>query len=89
MHTLLIHPKKPLEVDHKNHEGLDNQRLNLRESTRSDNAKNRRKQRNGFWYSVHFYAQRAKWRLIVNGKYAGLFETEALAYEHLSVVPTH
>ena len=83
MHVMLMRPAVPLETDHWNHDGLDNQRGNLRIVTKSINAKNRIKNRQGFWYSVHYYSQRMKWRLVVCGKYAGLYETKAAA---LSVV---
>lgn len=46
LHTLLMNPKKPLEVDHINHDSLDNRRCNLRVVTHQQNATNRRRFRN-------------------------------------------
>jgi len=41
MHRMILKPSNGLFVDHANGNGLDNRRCNLRECTRSENAKNR------------------------------------------------
>jgi hypothetical protein len=47
LHRLLMgFPEKPLVVDHKNHDGLDNRRCNLRVITKKQNQGNRRSARN-------------------------------------------
>jgi hypothetical protein len=67
------------KVDHKNRNGLDNQRCNLRIACHSDNMKNRRKHRGTSNYtgvSLHF----GQWlsRININGKqkYLGWFKSE-------------
>lgn len=42
LHTLIIDTEKGYYVDHKNHDRLDNRKENLRISTMSENAKNRK-----------------------------------------------
>lgn len=41
MHRLLLQPKKTQQVDHINHNGLDNRRENIRFSTHIQNMRNR------------------------------------------------
>lgn len=42
LHRFLLRPEKGIEVDHINHDGLDNRRSNLRLCTRSQNMANSR-----------------------------------------------
>ncbi len=42
MHRMLMNPPAGMEVDHKNRNGLDNHRINLRNCTRRENSCNRR-----------------------------------------------
>jgi hypothetical protein len=72
MHRMILNPIVGLEVDHLNHNGLDNRRQNIRISTRSENAYNREYYGKG----VQWYPQRLKWRVIIKGKYVGLFATK-------------
>lgn len=64
MHRLILNAPEGLDVDHKNHDPLDNQRENLRLATRSQNnanarAYNGRKYRGIYWNPVvkRWYAQ--------------------------------
>ncbi|MCZ2077923.1 MAG: HNH endonuclease [Bryobacterales bacterium] len=82
---------RPLEaherVDHRNGNGLDNRRSNLRLATTSENNRNvRRNRRNTSGYKgVSFFKETHKWRaqIRVNRKmlHLGLFDTPELAYE--------
>lgn len=46
MHRFILKPKNPLqEVDHINHNGLDNRRKNIKLCNRAENMLNRRKYR--------------------------------------------
>ena len=46
MHRLILAATRNLQVDHINHDGLDNRRSNLRLCTHKENDRNRRLQRN-------------------------------------------
>ena len=56
VHRLIIQAKSGQEVDHRNHNGLDNRRSNLRIATRQQNGFNARKRKNsstsfkGIWF---------------------------------------
>ncbi len=41
MHRVLLNPPSDLQVDHKNRDGLDNRRENIRIATNGENARNR------------------------------------------------
>lgn len=86
MHRLLTgFPKN--EVDHKNGNGLHNIRDNLRECSRSENGRNRKKQSDAssIYKGVYFNKQCKKYKanIRVNGKttYIGLFADEHKAAE--------
>jgi len=64
MHQLILGTQPGTEIDHKNRNGLDNRRANLRACTHSENQCNRRIQSNntsGF-RGVSWYAKSCKWR---------------------------
>jgi len=80
MHRLIMDAPKGMKVDHKNHDGIDNRRENLRICTNSQNIQNRRGPRknssSGF---IGVYPERGRFRarITVNGKTisVGRFDT--------------
>jgi hypothetical protein len=93
MHRLLL--PDAVEVDHKDRNGLNNQRANLRPATSSQNAANRRKRKvavTSQYKGVDWYRRTGKYyaRIMVNGKqhYLGSFtnqEDAARAYNAAAV----
>lgn len=68
MHRLLLKPKKTQQVDHINHNGLDNRRENIRLSTHIQNTRNRertnkRKQR---YKGVHYHKKMKKYQASIS-----------------------
>lgn len=72
MHRVIAGASDSMQVDHKNHETLDNRRENLRLCTTSENQRNQRRvseNRSSLFKGVHFYKARQKWTasIMVNG----------------------
>ena len=63
MHRLLMRPLIGMEVDHIDHDGLNNRRANLRLCTRSQNAMNRVSRRNSLskYKGVTRFTPKGKW----------------------------
>lgn len=83
MHRYLLNLKDFNDVaDHKNNDGLDNQRCNLRVATRSQNGANRRSHLNSSskYLGVSFNKDRKKWKSEIKKKpavyFLGWFENE-------------
>jgi len=94
MHQLILNPPKGMESDHINHDGLDNQRSNLRVCTHSQNQHNRSLQQGGAsqFKGVYWYKQYKKWQvqLGINGNriFLGYFKKEidaAKAYNKAAI----
>jgi hypothetical protein len=84
MHRFILGVTDPkIDVDHRDHNGLNNRRANLRVATRSQNRANGRKPRgtSSTFKGVSFHKKLRKWQAYItaNGKrtYLGLFEREA------------
>ena len=76
MHRVILNVPKGVEVDHINHDKLDNRRCNIRPCSRAENARNHPLKRNntsGF-KGVYWNKVRKKWhsRIKVDGKYISL-----------------
>ena len=82
MHRQIMSAAADMEVDHVNHNGLDNQRSNLRLATRSQNMRNSRKRKgtSSRYKGVYWQKDRSAWRAqaYLNGKliYLGTFRDE-------------
>lgn len=84
MHVAVLGRKSGFIIDHKNHNGLDNRKENLRWATTSQNAANRRRGRGKSKFKG-VYLTNGKWRSIVRfqGKciHLGMHDTEESAAE--------
>jgi len=85
MHRLITDAPKGLVVDHRNHNGLDNRKQNLRLCTRPENARNQRPQtnRSSKYKGVCWHKNQKKWlaRVYSNGVtyHLGSFKSEIAA----------
>ena len=86
MHRRILKCKPGQRVDHENHNGLDNQKHNIRRCTRSENNRNRKKQKNptsSEFKGVHWDRCNGKWQAQIrkNGrnKHLGLFVSDVEA----------
>jgi hypothetical protein len=95
MHRLILQPSKLAKVDHVNHNGIDNRRINIRVCTHGENMKNQklsRSSRTGF-KGVHFYKRHQKYMayIVSDSKkfHLGYFhspEVAAKAYDAAAIV---
>ena len=83
MHRLIMNVSDfKIQIDHKDRNGLNNQRFNLRTCTSSQNAMNRKKIKNcsSKFKGVHWNKQKKKWRSVVEidnkKKHLGYFDNE-------------
>jgi len=86
MHRMLLNAPKGVEVDHINHNGLDNRRANLRLVTRSQNVSNSRHlKRNGKVTTSQYRGVsrdnrlKSTWGAWKNGAFLGNYKSEAEA----------
>ena len=92
MHRLIMHTPEGMEVDHQDHNGLNNQKYNLRNCTHKNNSKNRTSYGKSNYLGVYWYKKYNCWNasLRINGetKNQGYFKTEeeaALAYNEAAL----
>lgn len=92
MHRQIMNCPQEMEIDHHNHNKLDNQRINLRICTHSENVRNSRIPRNntsGF-KGVHWFKPRKKWRTQIryNHKtiFTGLFNSKLKAAKAYDII---
>lgn len=82
MHRQIMKAKKGEVIDHKNRNGLDNQKSNIRKCTYSENQKNKKPSKNSTskYLGVCKHKLSGKWvaqsRFYGKHKYLGLFDTE-------------
>lgn len=84
MHNVILPADNGLEVDHIDHDGLNNRRENLRPGSHTQNSQNRRKPKHAMtsrFKGVHHHSGRSKQfraGIQVHGKYIdlGLFDRE-------------
>jgi hypothetical protein len=85
MHNVIMKPPKGFEVDHKDGNGLNNQRYNLRVCSRSQNMGNTRGQRRNSsrYKGVHWDSRNNNWRPMICKNYKilnlGSFKSEVEA----------
>jgi hypothetical protein len=89
LHRFLLKPKPGVRVDHKNHDGLDNRRSNLRFATAAESARNTRSREGSSskYKGVTWDKNRKKWNACIKlgptTYMLGRFDSEtkaALAY---------
>ena len=81
MHRIILEPPDGMEVDHVNHDGLDNRRYNIRIATRSQNLANRdrpvgRNYRYKGIYCIRNRPLRKPWTARLSKEKLGYFATE-------------
>lgn len=97
MHRLIMGEPVGLDVDHLNHNGLDNRRQNLRVGTRSQNNANGRPRKDGRsrFKGVSWHAHASRWQVHISKdgvrKNLGLFkdELEAARVYDLAALEVH
>jgi hypothetical protein len=87
MHREVIDPPAHLDIDHINHNGLDNREANLRPATRAQNSANKliikRKGSSSKYKGVNWNKRKKNWRvrICINGRriFLGYFDDEIQA----------
>jgi hypothetical protein len=94
MHRVILCPPDSIDVDHKNGDGLDNRRINLRLATRSQNVAAGRPAggKSSIFKGVSWDNSRGRWRVMIKDgtkhKFLGRFADEveaAKAYDEAAL----
>jgi hypothetical protein len=73
LHQLIMRPPKGMDVDHRNHNGLDCRRENMRICTRSQNIAHSRKKTGSSRFKGVFWVEvLRKWRSRIKVNYKGI-----------------
>lgn len=86
MHRLIMDAADGIDVDHIDHNGINNRRKNMRLCTRSQNLQNQRKRSDNTsgYKGVNYYKRTGKWRayIMLEGKekHLGYFDSPEGAY---------
>jgi len=75
MHRLIMDATNGTDVDHINHDGIDNRKANLRICTRSQNQSNRRKRAgcSSQYKGVSWYARGQVWQVHIKVNYQNIY----------------
>ena len=91
MHRLILRAEGGEITDHRNRDGLDNRRLNLRICTTAQNGLNRvgypAEKKTSRFKGVHWHRQNSKWTVQFRHKHVGTFDDEqeaAIAYDSIA-----
>lgn len=99
LHRWLMGASSGSEIDHKNGDGLDNRRSNMRFCTRAQNARNFRRdssRKSSQFHGVHWIPSRKCWRVVIcddlgKQRHIGMFvlEIEAAIARDVAAVAYH
>jgi len=85
MHRVILNTPSGFETDHIDGNGLNNQKSNLRITTRRTNGQNRHHNKTSSFLGVSWKPRQKRWaaQITINGRcrYLGIFKTEIEAHE--------
>ena len=89
LHRFILGVVDPsVRVDHKNNDGLDNRRLNLRVASHGQNCQNSRPRSSSGFKGVDWHSGDGRWRARCGGVHIGEFdsaEEAAVAYDRVAL----
>ena len=75
MHRQILSAPENMEVDHRNHDRIDNRKENLRVCTRQENMMNKGTRNGRKFKGISFHKISGKWSVVFLGKWIGYFDT--------------